>query len=228
MIAKRLKALDEDIRRLCERTDRKREEIDVVLVTKTIPPESIKEAYNAGWRVFGENKVQEFCEKYDLLPAEIKWHFIGHLQRNKVKYIVDKVSLIHSVDSLRLAKEINKQAEKINRCIPILLQVNISKEHSKSGFAEEELSDAVSTIVHYKNVHINGLMTIGPFTEDRDLIRNCFQRLSQLKRKMQQQFSECEWKIISMGMSADYDIAIEEGATLLRIGSLVFGERIYT
>ena len=200
-------------------------EITLVAVTKTKPEEEIMEAYNAGHRVFGENKVQEMTSKWETMPKDIQWHMIGHLQRNKVKYMASFVSLIHSVDSLKLLKEINKQGAKHERVIDCLLQIHIAEESTKFGLDEEELAEIVNSGVldELTHVRINGLMGMATFTDDLDKVRREFQYLrsvfSSLKEKLPQIHT------LSMGMSGDYSIALEEGSTMVRIGSSIFGAR---
>ena len=200
-------------------------EITLVAVTKTKPKEEIMEAYNAGQRVFGENKVQEMTSKWETMPKDIQWHMIGHLQRNKVKYMASFVSLIHSVDSLKLLNEINKQGAKHGRVIDCLLQMHIAEESTKFGLDEEELTEIVNSGVleELKHVRINGLMGMATFTDDLDKVRREFQYLrsvfSRLKEKLPQIHT------LSMGMSGDYPIALEEGSTMVRIGSSIFGAR---
>ena len=195
----------------------------LVAVSKTKPVEDIQALYDLGHRNFGENYVQELTEKYELLPKDINWHFIGHLQSNKVKFIAPFVHLIHGVDSEKLLKEINKQAAKNNRVIDCLLQVHIASEETKFGFDETELNELLTRIknneVEFKNVSIKGLMGMASFTEDNDLIKTEF---SNLKRLYNQ---HPEFSILSMGMSADYKFALEAGGNMVRIGSLLFGSR---
>jgi pyridoxal phosphate enzyme (YggS family) len=204
--------------------------VRLVAVSKTKPPETILEAYKAGHKVFGENKVQELVSKYEVLPKEIEWHMIGHLQRNKVKYIAPFVSLIHGVDSLRLLKEINKQGEKNNRIISCLLQIRIGQEESKYGLSENEAEELLlsTEFKTFDNISINGLMGMATYTTDEDTLRSEFRKLySTFKTIEEKHFQNSQnFNEISMGMSNDYKIAIEEGATLVRIGSLIFGERI--
>jgi len=197
--------------------------VTLIAVSKTKPIELIKEAYAIGQRDFGENKVQELIEKQEALPSDIKWHMIGHLQRNKVKYIVSFVHLIHGVDSLRLLNEINKQGFKINRTIPLLLQVHISQEDTKFGFDTDELDKAITHCKTLKSVKLCGLMGMATFTSDSNQVRNEFQELKMLLDKYQSNFGENP--VLSMGMSGDYLIAIEEGSTMIRIGSSLFGSR---
>lgn len=190
----------------------------LIAVSKTHPPELIREAYDAGQRIFGENKVQEMVSKYEVLPKDIQWHLIGHLQSNKVKYIAPWVSLIHSVDSARLAGEIDKQGRKAGRVIPCLLQVHIAKEETKFGFSREELLSFLKNN-DLKNISIEGLMGMATLTDDTQQIRKEFRQLHDL-------FNEIgNLRELSMGMSSDYKIAIEEGSTMVRIGTAIFGKR---
>jgi pyridoxal phosphate enzyme (YggS family) len=197
--------------------------ITLVAVSKTKPIEDILELYNLGHRDFGENYVQELAEKAEKLPTDIRWHFIGHLQTNKVKSIVPFIYLIHGVDSLKLLKEIDKQAEKNKRVIDCLLQVHIAQEETKFGFDETELLN--SELKQFSNVRIKGLMGMASLTDDINKIRIEFKSLKILFEKLKTQNPELS--ILSMGMSADYKIAIEEGSNMVRIGSLLFGERNY-
>jgi PLP dependent protein len=206
-------------------------QVKLVAISKTKPVEAVKEAYDAGQRIFGENKVQELSSKFEVLPKDIEWHMVGHLQTNKVKYIAPFVSLIHSVDSLSLLKEIDKQGQKNNRTIQCLLQVYIASEETKFGLSEEELnafvnSPELSTMSH---VSICGLMGMATFTDNTRQIHDEFSNLNRIFRALKEtKFrNNPEFKEISMGMSSDYKIAIEEGSTMVRIGSDIFGERIY-
>lgn len=208
------------------------ENVTLVAVSKTKPEAAIQELYDAGQIEFGENKVQELVSKYEVLPKDIQWHLIGHLQKNKVKYIAEFVHLIHSVDNLDLLKEINKQASKFNRIIPCLLQIKIAEEDSKFGMeaelAEEILSDYKTK---FPNVKIIGLMGMGTFTKDENQIRNEFKYLKSVFDKLNTCHPEpvegqnSELKTLSIGMSGDYKIAVEEGSTMVRVGSSIFGER---
>ncbi len=204
------------------------EEVTLVAVSKTKPDEAILEAYEAGHRVFGENKVQEMVQKWERLPKDIQWHMIGHLQRNKVKYMAEFVSLIHGVDSLRLLQEIDKQAKKHNRVISCLLQMHIAEEDTKFGLDDAELKTLLEseTMETMNNVKIVGLMGMATFTQDEDQIRKEFSYLKSvfdgLKKKMP------ELSILSMGMSGDYQIALEMGSNMVRIGSSIFGARNYS
>nr|WP_297863614.1 YggS family pyridoxal phosphate-dependent enzyme [uncultured Acetatifactor sp.] len=201
-------------------------EVTLIAVSKTKPASSLREAYNAGIRDFGENKVQELLDKMQELPSDIRWHMIGHLQRNKVKYIVGKVALIHSVDSLRLAEEISCEAIKRKTEADILIEVNVAGEDSKYGVRAEEASELVCKIAVLPAVHIRGLMTIAPFTENAEENRPHFNRLKQLSVDIgQKNIDNVSMDILSMGMTGDYSVAIEEGATCVRVGTGIFGER---
>jgi PLP dependent protein len=202
----------------------------LIAVSKVQPIEKLQEAYEAGQRIFGENKVQEMEQKYEALPKDIEWHLIGHLQTNKVKYIAPFVSLIHSVDSVKLLEEINKQGKKIDRIIPCLLQIYIANEESKFGFAEEEVMSLTTNYPSsFSHVQIVGLMGMATFTDNQEQIRNEFKGLKKLFEKLKGMKlpPHVEMKELSMGMSADYKIAVEEGSTLVRVGTAIFGERNY-
>lgn len=202
----------------------------LVAVSKTKPPEAIKELYDLGQKDFGENYVQELVEKQAQLPPDIRWHFIGHLQTNKVKYIAPFVYLIHGVDSFKLLKEINKQALKLNRIIDVLLQVHIAQEETKFGLDEKELEEIFKAnsneVQELKNVQIKGLMGMASFTENEKQVRKEFCYLKKLFDKYSKlPIANCQLQTLSMGMSVDYKIAIEEGSNMVRIGSLLFGSR---
>jgi pyridoxal phosphate enzyme (YggS family) len=202
--------------------------ITLVAVSKTKPVSDIRELYDAGQRDFGENYVQELMEKALQLPQDIRWHFIGHLQSNKIRNIISFVHLIHGVDSIKLLKEINKQAEKINIVVNCLLQVHIAAEETKFGFNEDELEAVLKSeiLTTLKNVSVKGFMGMASFTADTKMVRNEFHSLDQLFKKYQRSTDSFNrFTTLSMGMSNDYRIAMEEGSTLLRIGSLLFGER---
>ncbi len=205
------------------------ENVTLIAVSKTKPAEVILEAYNGGQRVFGENKVQELVDKYEQLPKDIQWHLIGHLQTNKVKYIAPFVELIHSVDSLKLLAEINKQAKKHNRVVPCLLQFHIASEETKFGLNIDEAKEILEDkeFVEMENVEIVGIMGMASFTENEELIRDEFQTLHSYFALLKSHFFKFNpnFKHISMGMSGDYEIAIEEGSTMIRVGSKLFGER---
>lgn len=203
----------------------------LIAVSKTQPPEIIMRAYEAGQKVFGENKAQELAQKYEALPKDIEWHMIGHLQTNKVKYIAAFVRLIHSVDSFKLLEEINKQGRKVSRVISCLLQIHIAEEETKYGFSAEEVialleSADLSLLTH---VRIEGLMGMATFTNDQEKVRKEFRSLRHLFEKLKDKTlpDSVDMKELSMGMSNDYPIALEEGSTLIRVGSAIFGERQY-
>jgi pyridoxal phosphate enzyme (YggS family) len=203
---------------------------ELIAVSKTHPAEKVAEAYAAGQRLFGENKVQEMTAKYEALPKDIQWHLIGHLQSNKVKYIAPYVSLIHSVDSAKLLEEINKQGKKINRVISCLLQVHIAQEETKFGFDEPELLAFIASpeINQFTHVKIEGLMGMATLTDNQDQVRNEFRHLKKIFTAIHRQADKpaaVSMKHLSMGMSADYRIALEEGSTMVRIGTALFGER---
>jgi len=201
----------------------------LIAVSKTHPIEIIREAYDAGQRIFGENKVQELVAKQAELPSDIEWHMIGHLQSNKAKQLVSVVSLIHSVDSFKLLEEINKQAKKINRVVSCLLQVHIAKEETKFGFDENELMNLIQSekAATLDSVKVTGLMGMATFTDNKEHVRNEFRSLKRLFDQISKMNlpSNVEMKELSMGMSQDYQIAIEEGSTLVRIGTAIFGSR---
>ncbi len=204
------------------------EGVTLVAVSKTKPNEAIEEAYAAGQRVFGENKVQELVTKHETLPKDIEWHMIGHLQSNKVKYIAPFVHLIHGVDSLKLLKEINKQGTKVNRVIDVLLQMHIAQEETKFGLNKEELYEILDKLNDFPNVAVKGLMGMATFTEDVSKIKQEFNHLKSTfeESKIHSNLSK-DFKTISMGMSGDYKEAIECGSTMVRVGSSIFGVRNY-
>lgn len=207
------------------------ENVTLVCVSKFHPETALMEAYNAGERVFGESRVQELTEKYNHLPKDIQWHFIGHLQTNKVKFIVPFVSLIHGVDSFKLLAEINKQAEKINRKINCLLQVHIATEESKFGFSAEELMELFESknIRSLEFINVRGLMAMATFTDNQEQIKNEFWGLKKLFEMIKENYevNNSDFSEISMGMSDDYKLAIQAGSTMVRIGSSIFGHRVY-
>jgi PLP dependent protein len=201
----------------------------LIAVSKTQPVEKIKEAYDAGQRVFGENKVQEMVPKAEALPKDIEWHMIGHLQSNKVKYIAPFVHLIHSIDSFKLLEEVNKQGLKLGRKINCLLQIFIASEETKFGFSEEEVFELTSSerLAQFSHVSIRGLMGMASFTEDIEQVRNEFRKLKTLFEQLKQMQLPANMRMeeLSIGMSGDYTVAIEEGSTMVRIGTAIFGER---
>ncbi len=229
MLKENLQEVEEKIQSACQRAGRDRSEVTLVAVSKTKPAATLQEAYELGVRVFGENKVQEIREKYEVLPKDIEWHMIGHLQTNKVKYIVDKVRLIHSVDSLRLAEVIEKEAEKHNRGVDILLEVNVAEEESKFGLKTDEVLPLAERITEFSHVRLRGLMTIAPFVENPEKNRAIFANLHKLYVDIKEKnIDNGTVSILSMGMTNDYEVAIEEGATMVRIGTGIFGARDYS
>ncbi|MCI9074274.1 MAG: YggS family pyridoxal phosphate-dependent enzyme [Dorea sp.] len=228
MLKDNFKEIEARIQAACERAGRKREEVTLIAVSKTKPVQMLQEAYDLGNRIFGENKVQEIVDKYDALPADISWHMIGHLQRNKVKYIIDKVTLIHSVDSLRLAETIEKEAAKKGVTADILIEVNVAKEDTKYGVMPEDAARLVSQISVMPHIRIKGLMAIAPFVTNPEENRIYFQRLRNLAVDIGENKSDnVTMSVLSMGMTNDYEIAIEEGATMIRVGTGLFGARSY-
>jgi PLP dependent protein len=202
----------------------------LVAVSKTKPVSDIRDAYDAGHRDFGENKVQELTEKHEKLPPDIRWHMIGHLQTNKVKFIAPFISLIHSVDKRKLLKVINKEAEKAGRIIPCLLQFHIAEEESKFGLSYEEAANILLDLKSFPHVRINGVMGMATFTDDQKQVRKEFKNLKKIFDRLKMDFFQDNenFKEISMGMSNDYQMAIDEGTTIIRIGSAIFGERNYS
>ena len=201
--------------------DKLNKNVILVAVSKTKPVKDLLEAYKAGQRIFGENKIQEMASKWEVMPKDVKWHMIGHVQRNKVKYMAPFVDYIHAVDSIKLLGEIQKQAEKNNRQIKCLIQIRIAKEETKFGILPHELELVLESAKSYDNILIEGLMGMASFTKDKNQIRNEFKLLKSIYDEYQ------SFKILSMGMSGDYSIAIEEGSNMIRIGSKIFGERFY-
>lgn len=229
MLKENLEAVEEKIQAACRRAGRDREEVTLISVSKTKPVEMLREAYDLGVRVFGENKVQEIRDKYEALPKDIEWHMIGHLQTNKVKYIVDKVKLIHSVDSLKLAETIEKEAAKYDRIVDILLEVNVAEESSKFGLKTEEVIPLFPKIAQLSHLRVRGLMTIAPFVDNPENNRSIFADLHKLYVDIKEKnIDNGTVSILSMGMTNDYEVAIEEGATMVRIGTGIFGARDYT
>lgn len=228
MLKENLAIVEQNIVDACRRAGRKREEVTLIAVSKTKPITMLQEVYDAGIRDFGENKVQELCSKMEEMPSDIKWHMIGHLQRNKVKYIVDRATLIHSVDTYRLAEEINIQAKKRNIIVPILVEVNIAGEESKFGTSAEDAILLVEDISKLENIRIKGLMTIAPYVVDSEENRPYFRKIKQLSVDItNKNIHNVSMEILSMGMTGDYTVAIEEGATMVRVGTGIFGERVY-
>lgn len=225
-IHENLEKVTHNIDQAARKSGRTLGDINLVVVTKTIDVDKINHVYEKGFHSFGENRVQELNSKYSQFNEEINWHLIGHLQRNKVKDIIDKVQLIHSVDSIRLMKEINKQASKINRKMPILVQTNVAEEESKFGIKIDEIEDFIEKATQYENILVKGLMTIAPYEEDAEKIRPVFTKLKEvydtIKKK---EDANIEMEYLSMGMTNDYVVAIEEGSNMVRIGTGIFGKR---
>ena len=228
MVGEQYKQVLDTVHKSIEDSNRNKEDVTLIAVSKTKPVEMLQEVYDAGARDFGENKVQEILAKYDKLPSDIRWHMIGHLQTNKVKYIADKVYMIHSVESVKLAETISKEAVKAGRVIPVLIEVNVAEEESKFGIAKAECEAFIRQIHHLPGICIKGLMTIAPFVENGEENREHFKSLKQLSVDiMQKNIDNVSMDFLSMGMSGDYEIAIEEGANLVRVGTKIFGEREY-
>jgi len=229
MIEQNIAHVKKNIQRACAKADRNPEEVTLITVSKTQPVSFLQEAYNAGSRDFGENKVQEMLDKIPLMPDDVRWHMIGHLQRNKVKYIVDKVYLIHSVDSLRLAEEISKEALKKQVEVDILIEVNVALEESKFGTTTTEAISLVEDISKLPGIHIKGLMTIAPYVEDEEENRLIFKKLKDLSVDIaEKNIDNVSMNVLSMGMTGDYRVAVEEGASYVRVGTGIFGERDYS
>lgn len=228
MLKDQLQEVEKRIQAACDRTGRKREEVTLIAVSKTKPVETLQEAYDLGVRIFGENKVQELTAKYEALPKDIHWHMIGHLQTNKVKYIIDKAELIHSVDSLKLAETIEKEAAKHDLIADILVEVNVAEEESKFGMKMEEVIPFVEKVSAFPHVRVRGLMTIAPFVEDPEENRSIFADLHKLYIDIKKKNHDNDTvSVLSMGMTNDYEVAIEEGATMVRVGTGIFGARNY-
>lgn len=213
----------------CKNSDRNKEEVKLIAVTKTVDIDAVNEAIECGVTDVGENKPQELARKYEVIGDRVKWHLIGSLQTNKVKYIIDKVYMIHSIDRLSLCDEIQKRAQSIDRQINCLIQVNISKEESKHGILEEDAIDFIKNISsNYPNIRVKGLMTMAPNTDDKNLIKSVFRGLKDLANKIDHEnINNVSMEALSMGMSNDFEIAIEEGATFVRVGTSIFGQRNY-
>lgn len=228
MIPTNLKEVEQNILTACAKCGRSRDEITLIAVSKTKPVSLLEDAYNAGVRNFGENKVQEMCEKYEVMEKDIHWHMIGHLQTNKVKYLIGKTALIHSVDSYKLACEIEKQAAKHDSIMDILIEVNIAEEETKFGLSEEEVIYLVKQVAALPHIRIRGLMTVAPYVVDSEENRPFFRKIKQLSVDINNQnIDNVSMDILSMGMTGDYMVAIEEGATMVRVGTGIFGERNY-
>jgi len=227
-IRENLENVQSRIETTCKKCGRAVEDVRLIAVSKTKPVSALEEAYAYGCRDFGENKVQELVEKYDVMPKDIRWHMIGHLQRNKVKYIVDKVYLIHSVDSLRLAQEIEKEAAKHEKTVNILIEVNVAGEESKFGASVEDAAALVEEIAKMPHIRVKGLMTIAPYVEDAEENRPYFEKLKKIYVDIiHKNIDNVFMEELSMGMTGDYEVAITEGATYVRVGTGIFGERNY-
>lgn len=227
-IGENIHCVQSNIQAACQRSSRSAETITLLAVSKTKPNEMILAAQSAGLTAFGENYVQELCEKIEALPSDIIWHMIGHLQRNKVKYIIGKTALIHSVDSFRLAEQIEKEAAKAGVVQDILLEINVAQEESKWGFPLEDAAEAVKQVSQLSHVRVKGLMTSAPYTENPEdnrlyfrALRSCFDSIREMS------LPNVSMEVLSMGMTGDYEVAIEEGSTLVRVGTGIFGERNY-
>lgn len=228
-IKENLKLIKSSIKQYSSSVNRDSEDVRLIAVTKTVDVDQILEAIEYGVTDVGENKPQELARKYDIIGDKVKWHLIGTLQTNKVKYIIDKVDMIHSLDRESLCEEIQRKAEKIDKTIDCLVQVNISKEDSKHGLYEEDVIDFIKNVSsRYKNISIKGLMTMAPFTEDEDKVRDVFRCLKSLSLDIDKlNIPNVSMNYLSMGMSNDYKVAIEEGATIIRLGTSIFGKRNY-
>ena len=229
VVVENLKEVEKKIEEACKRAGRDRSEVTLIAVSKTKPVEMLQEVYDTGVREFGENKVQEMMDKFEMMPKDIHWHMIGHLQRNKVKYLMGKTTLIHSVDSLRLAQEISAQSVKHDVVTDILIEVNIAGEASKFGTSREEAITLVTEAAKLPNIHICGLMTIAPYVENAEDNRKYFREIRQLSVDIKDKnIDNVDMRVLSMGMSGDYEVAIEEGATMVRVGTGIFGARNYS
>ena len=228
MIQENIKLVEENIKKACEKVGRDVNEVTLIAVSKTKPYTAIEEALPTGVKDYGENKVQELCDKYEILPKDIKWHMIGHLQRNKVKYLVGKASLIHSVDSIRLAEQIEKEYAKADEIANILIEVNMAQEESKFGITSEETEQLVREIAKFPHIRIKGLMTIAPYTDNPESNRVYFRNMKKLSVDIENKnIDNVSMSVLSMGMTGDYQVAVEEGAPLVRVGTGIFGERNY-
>ena len=228
MINENISKVRENIVKACEKAGRNPEEVTLIAVSKTKPVSAIEKTLLSRTLDYGENKVQELCDKYDVLPKNIRWHMIGHLQRNKVKYLVGKTYLVHSVDSLRLAEQIEKEFAKHNQVCDILVEVNIAQEESKFGINAKETEELIRKIAKFEHVRIKGLMTIAPYTEDPESNRDYFREIKKLSVDIRDKnIDNVSMDVLSMGMTGDYMVAVEEGATMVRVGTGIFGERNY-
>lgn len=228
MLKDNLANVEEKIVNACERAGRDRKDVTLIAVSKTKPVEVLQEAYDLGVRIFGENKVQELVDKYKALPKDIHWHMIGHLQTNKVKYLIGKVDMIHSVDSFKLAQTIEKESAKKNCVTKILVEVNVAEEESKFGMRLEEVIPFLEKLSTFEHIQVCGLMTIAPFVDNSEENREIFKNLHKLSVDiMEKNIDNRNVNVLSMGMTNDYEVAIEEGATMVRVGTGIFGVRNY-
>ena len=228
-LAQNYKTVKENVTKACEQAGRSEQEVTLLAVSKTKPVDMLMDVYRAGARDFGENKVQELVDKIPQMPSDVRWHMIGHLQRNKVKYLIGKTTLIHSVDSLRLAEAIEAEAAKKNCLVDVLIEVNVAGEESKFGISPEEVLPLVEQIARFRHIKIKGLMTIAPFVENPEENRIHFANLRKLSVDIaKKNIDNITMSILSMGMTNDYQVAIEEGATMVRVGTGIFGARDYT
>ncbi len=228
MLTENVQIVEQKIKEACERAGRPRESVTLIAVSKTKPVSDIETVMTTGIRDYGENKVQELTQKYEVLPKDIRWHMIGHLQTNKVKYLPGKVVMIHSVDSLKLAQQIDKEAAKHGIIQPVLIEVNVAQEDTKFGATCEETTELIRMAAALPNIRIKGLMTIAPYTDDPEENRPYFRKLRELAVDIDSKnIDNVDMIELSMGMTGDYEVAIEEGATLVRVGTGIFGERDY-
>ena len=228
MVTENLKEVEERICAACEKSGRDRSEVTLIAVSKTKPLSDVEELLSHGVMEFGENKVQEMVDKYEHVSKPVHWHLIGHLQTNKVKYIVDKACMIHSVDSVHLAKEIEKEAAKKDVIVNVLLEVNIAQEETKFGIREDEVYSLIDAIKDMPHIRVKGLMTIAPFVENPEENRGYFRKMHQLSLDIKSKcIDNIDMSVLSMGMTNDYEIAVEEGATMIRVGTAIFGARNY-
>lgn len=228
MILENIKIVREKINDACKKSGRDPEEVTLIAVSKTKPYTDIEKALPSGILDYGENKVQELVDKYEILPKDIRWHMIGHLQRNKVKYLVGKVELIHSVDSIRLANQIETEFAKKDEIANILIEVNMAEEESKFGITSDKTLELIKEISKLSHIRIKGLMTIAPFTDNPESNRVYFSKMKKLSVDIREKnIDNVSMDVLSMGMTGDYQVAIEEGATIVRVGTGIFGERNY-
>lgn len=229
MIENNINNVLNNIKEACKKSNRNPEEVKLIAVTKTIDVERINEVLKTGIDAIGENKVQEIMEKYDKIEYNPQWHLIGHLQTNKVKYIIDKVDLIHSLDSLRLAEEINKRAKKVNRVMDVLIQINIANDGAKFGIGYNEINDFIDEIASFDNIRVQGLMSIVPYASNTEEVRPYFRKMKEIFDSLKNStYENINMNYLSMGMTNDYVVAIEEGSNMVRVGTGIFGERDYS